>query len=185
MQLAKRCYLPKCKNYLCAYAAARKPNLGKLYEKIGFNKEVISRGRFAELKAAEQRPLKPDEAELHARSAQNAYKLFRDRAALSRSMLRRWRRVAQGRVWTGKDAVSRGLVDAIGGFSRAVAIAKHKVNIPQDKEDQISDETGGVAVRTHLSRMFIYAGNLRWVANRIVSCRIGGGLRLMRWGTTD
>lgn len=42
--------------------------------------------------------------------------------------------VAQGRVWTGKDAVSRGLVDAIGGFSRAVAIAKHKANIPQDRE---------------------------------------------------
>ncbi|KGN63762.2 hypothetical protein Csa_013861 [Cucumis sativus] len=31
-------------------------NLGKLYEKIGFNKEIISRGRFAELLAAEQRP---------------------------------------------------------------------------------------------------------------------------------
>ncbi|KAE9466086.1 hypothetical protein C3L33_02004, partial [Rhododendron williamsianum] len=42
--------------------------------------------------------------------------------------------VAQGRVWTGKDAVSRGLVDGIGGFSRAVAIAKHKANIPQDRE---------------------------------------------------
>lgn len=42
--------------------------------------------------------------------------------------------VAQGRVWTGNDAVSRGLVDAIGGFSRAVAIAKQKANIPQDKQ---------------------------------------------------
>lgn len=42
--------------------------------------------------------------------------------------------VAQGRVWTGKDAASRGLVDAIGGFSRAVAIAKLKANIPQDRQ---------------------------------------------------
>ncbi|KAJ9677163.1 hypothetical protein PVL29_022255 [Vitis rotundifolia] len=40
---------------------------------------------------------------------------------------------AQGRVWTGKDAASRGLVDAIGGLSRAVAIAKQKANIPQDR----------------------------------------------------
>lgn len=39
--------------------------------------------------------------------------------------------VAQGRVWTGKDAASHGLVDAIGGLSRAVAIAKLKANIPQ------------------------------------------------------
>ncbi|KAH9778361.1 serine protease SPPA [Citrus sinensis] len=31
-------------------------NLGKLYEKIGFNKEIISRGKYAEVLAAEQRP---------------------------------------------------------------------------------------------------------------------------------
>lgn len=31
-------------------------NMGKLYGKIGFNKEIISRGRFAELLAAEHRP---------------------------------------------------------------------------------------------------------------------------------
>lgn len=42
--------------------------------------------------------------------------------------------VAQGRVWAGKDAASRGLVDAIGGLSRAVAIAKLKANIPQDRQ---------------------------------------------------
>lgn len=42
--------------------------------------------------------------------------------------------ITQGRVWTGNDAASRGLVDAIGGFSRAVAIAKHQANIPQDKQ---------------------------------------------------
>lgn len=40
---------------------------------------------------------------------------------------------AQGRVWTGKDAASRGLIDAIGGLSRAIAIAKLKANIPQDR----------------------------------------------------
>lgn len=45
-------------------------------------------------------------------------------------------KVAQGRVWTGKDAASRGLVDAIGGFSRAVAIAKLKANISQDSQVQ-------------------------------------------------
>lgn len=33
-------------------------NLEKLYEKIGFNKEIISRGRYAELTAAEQRPFR-------------------------------------------------------------------------------------------------------------------------------
>ncbi|KAF9667681.1 hypothetical protein SADUNF_Sadunf15G0048900 [Salix dunnii] len=110
-------------------------SLGKLYEKIGFNKEIISRGKYAELLAAEQRPLRPDEAELFAKSAQNAYEQFRDKAAFSRSMpVDKMEEIAQGRVWTGQDAASRGLVDAIGGFSRAVAIAKQKANIPQDRK---------------------------------------------------
>ncbi|KAL3529369.1 hypothetical protein ACH5RR_008691 [Cinchona calisaya] len=110
-------------------------NLEKLYEKIGFNKEIISRGRYAELTAAEQRPFRPDEEELFAKSAQNAYRQFRDKAAFSRSMsVDKMEEVAQGRVWTGNDAASRGLVDAIGGLSRSVAIAKQKANIPQDQE---------------------------------------------------
>ncbi|KAE8658869.1 Serine protease SPPA [Hibiscus syriacus] len=59
-------------------------------------------------------------------SAQNAYKQFRDKAASSRSMtVEKMEEVAQGRVWAG--------IDAIGGLSRAIAIAKHKINIPQDK----------------------------------------------------
>ncbi|CAI8610172.1 unnamed protein product [Vicia faba] len=110
-------------------------NLGKLYEKIGFNKELISRGKYAELHAAEQRSLRPHEAELFAKSAQNIYKQFRDKAAFSRSMtVDKMEEVAQGRVWTGKDAASHGLVDAIGGLSRAIAIAKLKANIPQDRQ---------------------------------------------------
>ncbi|XP_054805243.1 serine protease SPPA, chloroplastic-like isoform X5 [Prosopis cineraria] len=110
-------------------------NLGKLYEKIGFNKEIISRGKYAEVLAAEQRPFRPDEAELFAKSAQHIYKQFRDKAAFSRSMtVERMEEVAQGRVWSGKAAASHGLVDAIGGLSRAIAIAKLKANIPQDRQ---------------------------------------------------
>lgn len=38
--------------------------------------------------------------------------------------------VAQGRVWTGKQALEKGLVDVLGGFSQALAIAKEKAGIP-------------------------------------------------------
>ncbi|MCI20887.1 protease 4-like, partial [Trifolium medium] len=44
------------------------------------------------------------------------------------------KKVAHGRIWTGKDAASHGLVDAIGGISCAVAIAKLKANIPQNRQ---------------------------------------------------
>ncbi|XP_076922095.1 serine protease SPPA, chloroplastic-like [Bidens hawaiensis] len=112
-----------------------KYNFGKLYERIGFNREIVSRGRFAELAAADQRPFRPDEEKLFAESAQNVYKQFRNKAAFSRSMSEdKMEEIAQGRVWSGNDAATLGLVDAIGGFSRAVAIAKHKANIPQNKK---------------------------------------------------
>ncbi|XP_023767044.1 serine protease SPPA, chloroplastic [Lactuca sativa] len=109
-------------------------NFGKLYERIGFNKETISKGQFADLYAS-HRPFRPDEEKLFAESAQNMYKRFRDKAAASRSMsVEKMEEIAQGRLWTGDDAASKGLVDAIGGFSRAVAIAKHKAKIPQHKK---------------------------------------------------
>ncbi|GMH11539.1 hypothetical protein Nepgr_013380 [Nepenthes gracilis] len=99
----------------------RKFNLGNLYEKIGFNKEIISRGKYAELPAAEQRPFRPDEADLFAKSAEYACKLFRVKAAYSRSMpVDKMEENAQGRVWTGTGAACHGLIDAIGGMSRAV-----------------------------------------------------------------
>ncbi|GFZ07664.1 signal peptide peptidase [Actinidia rufa] len=51
----------------------------------------------------------PDEAELFAKSAQNVYRQFRDKAAFSRSMTVRvdkMEEVAQGRVWTAKQKAS-------------------------------------------------------------------------------
>ena len=37
--------------------------------------------------------------------------------------------VAQGRVWTGKDALSVGLVDVIGGLEDAIRIAAEKADV--------------------------------------------------------
>ncbi|KVH99307.1 Peptidase S49 [Cynara cardunculus var. scolymus] len=84
-------------------------NLGKLYERIGFNKEIISKGRYAELTAADQRP-------------------FSTRVIMLQ--VDKMEEIAQGRVWTGNDAASRGLVDAIGGFSRAVTLVELSKSSP-------------------------------------------------------
>jgi protease-4 len=40
--------------------------------------------------------------------------------------------IAKGRVWTGEDAKALGLVDALGGFPVALALAKEAVGIPQE-----------------------------------------------------
>jgi len=46
--------------------------------------------------------------------------------------------VAQGRVWTGKAALEHGLVDALGGISRAISIAKEKAGIAADQQVRIT-----------------------------------------------
>ena len=40
------------------------------------------------------------------------------------------RRLARGRVWTGKDALAHGLVDALGGLADAIALAKAEAGLP-------------------------------------------------------
>jgi protease-4 len=45
--------------------------------------------------------------------------------------------VAQGRVWTGRQAREHGLVDELGGLDRAIAIAKSRAGIPADEEVEL------------------------------------------------
>jgi len=40
--------------------------------------------------------------------------------------------VAQGRVWTGEDALARGLVDELGGYETALRLARAAANLPPD-----------------------------------------------------
>lgn len=40
-------------------------------------------------------------------------------------------KVAKGRIWTGQDAFQLGLVDELGGLTRAIALAKQLAHLPQ------------------------------------------------------
>ena len=39
---------------------------------------------------------------------------------------------AKGRIWLGKEALDLKLIDALGGLSDAIALAKAKVDLPSD-----------------------------------------------------
>ena len=102
-----------------------------LYSRVGYAKTLVSRGKYADL-FTEARPFRPEEAELFDASAAHAYASFRDKAASSRGKpVEEMQRYAQGRVWMGQDALDRGLVDALGGLSRAVAIASELAGVPE------------------------------------------------------
>ena len=42
--------------------------------------------------------------------------------------------IAKGRIWSGEDAKNIGLVDELGGYAEAIALAKRAANIPQGEE---------------------------------------------------
>ncbi len=122
---------------------AGKFSLGELYKKVGYNKETLSKGKYAQL-FLDSRPQNQEESDLFDSSAQHAYESFRNKAASSRGMdIEALQEVAQGRVWSGKRAVTIGLVDAVGGINRAIALAKEAAEIDATEKVRIVEVSRG------------------------------------------
>jgi protease-4 len=81
------------------------------------------------------RALGPAARDILQSSVENAYSLFLDRVAESRRKApAEIDAVGQGRVWSGTDALTRGLVDALGSFDEAVAAAARRADLGEDYE---------------------------------------------------
>ncbi len=109
-----------------------KLTLGNLYEKVGYSKQRLAIGKYASL-FADERSFTEDEAEYWREYASVAYKSFVDKAAKSRGKsFEEMDEVAQGRVWTGRQALERGMIDHVGGLRKAIEVAKEKAGIEGD-----------------------------------------------------
>ena len=108
---------------------------GGTYEKLGVDIEPVSQGRFAEIYSPVTRFSDAERAKVQAH-VDAIYEQFLDKAAEGRETTRDVvHTVAQGRVWTGRQAVEHGLIDELGGLSRAIALAKEQAGI--DAEDEV------------------------------------------------
>lgn len=97
--------------------------LGELFERHGMRPEEVRRGRHALLHHPAT-GLDDDGRALLARGNDEIYERFLAQVAEGRKMGRdAVHAIAQGRVWTGDDALARGLVDEIGDVEAAVARA--------------------------------------------------------------
>lgn len=107
---------------------------GGAYEKLGVMLEPVSQGRFAEIWSPVTRFSEAERAKMQA-YVDAVYEDFVEKAAAGRQTTRDdIHAVAQGRVWTGRQAAERGLVDELGGLSRALALAKERAGIDADDE---------------------------------------------------
>ncbi|MBI4890464.1 MAG: signal peptide peptidase SppA [Acidobacteria bacterium] len=111
-----------------------KANLAGLYEKVGISKEVLQRGRFADIDS-DFRKLSPEGRAKLRESLQFIYDGFiRKVAAGRRRKASDIEPLAQGRVWIGAHARQNGLVDEVGGLDKAVELLRPKAGLgPEDQ----------------------------------------------------
>ena len=145
-----------------------------LYEKLGIGQETVSRGRNATLFSSYAPWSEAERAKVRDMN-QAFYETFVAKAAEGRKRTpAEIEAVAQGRVWTGQEALAGGLVDALGGLDAAVRAARERARIPasQDVQLVVLPEAKGF-FETLLERQ----------EEEVLTRALGGELRsLVRWG---
>ena len=110
---------------------------GGTYEKLGMNIEAISSGKYAEMNSP-ARPFSEAERAKLDEELRAFYDQFVEKVAAARHMKpEAVDAIAQGRVWTGRQAKDLGLVDALGGLDRAIALAKERAKIPAGEQVEL------------------------------------------------
>ncbi len=95
-------------------------DMSGLYKKIGFNPQVIKSGKFKDI-GSSNRPLTPDERALLQAIVMETYGQFVNAVAEGRHLpVADVKKIADGRVLTGTQAVKVKLVDRIGGMRATV-----------------------------------------------------------------
>jgi len=101
------------------------PNMQELFnQKLGIHFDTVSTAKYANGVISPFQEVGPDEAAIVQESIDRTYEVFLSRVASGRNMSRdAVHEVAQGRVWTGQQAMDVGLIDEIGSIDDAIAYA--------------------------------------------------------------
>jgi protease-4 len=96
---------------------------GFMGNKIGLTTEEVKTGQTGNLFTF-FRPLSEMEKGIWQKQTEEVYDIFTRKAAEGRGMSQdALKKIASGRVWTGKQALENGLVDVLGGLDEAIDIA--------------------------------------------------------------
>ncbi|MEY2949039.1 MAG: hypothetical protein RLZZ248_240, partial [Bacteroidota bacterium] len=142
------------------------PNMQGLFnDHLGITFDTVKTGQFANgISVAYQ--ITPEEGRKIQAMTDRTYEQFLAEVAQNRNMTRdEVHAIAQGRVWTGQQAVENGLADGIGTLEDAIAIAADKAKLEQyrltiypkvkDPIVQLIEELTGSTVRTTLEKRFV------------------------------
>ena len=109
-----------------------KPVIAELLGKLGVGTDAATAGLHARMSSVRARYTDEEWAHLQA-TLDRIYDDFVGKVAAGRGMtVEQVDEVARGRVWTGADAVDRGLVDELGGLRRAADVARNRAGLPAE-----------------------------------------------------
>jgi protease-4 len=122
---------------------ALKPDLSGLLGKLSITREAYPRGANAEL-ASIAKPWSASEREAVERQVEAFYRIFLERVAQGRGLtLEEVEPLAGGRVWTGRQAFERRLVDRLGSLDDAIALARERAGLRAGTPVEIRRTEGG------------------------------------------
>lgn len=106
---------------------------GLMKNKLGVNFDEVKNAPYADFPTM-SRNLTPNEAQRMQNGVDTIYHIFKSRVAAGRKIsVADVDSIAQGRVWTGKDALAIHLIDAYGNLDRAIASAAAKAKLSNYK----------------------------------------------------
>jgi len=105
---------------------------GAMWQKLLFNRETIAFGDRVAL-YSDERPFSDEERSLVRGDVERIYRAFIDVVARARKMTPdEVHPIAQGKVWTGRQALERKLVDEMGGLDAGVSKARALAGLRDD-----------------------------------------------------
>ncbi len=105
-------------------------NLEQIFNKIGYKSEIIKSGKFKDM-GSPGRSLTPDERVMLQELLDNVHGQFIRAIAESRNLAEEdVKKIADGRIFSGEQAVDLGLVDSLGNFTDAVQLAASLGGLP-------------------------------------------------------
>ena len=114
------------------------PNMTGLFNKVALTTDVVKTNTYADLGDV-SRPMREDEKALIQSRIESGYDTFITRCADGRGMTKAAiDSIGQGRVWTGEQAIEKGLVDELGGIEKAIAVAAKLADLKDYKLVEVS-----------------------------------------------
>ncbi|MDR2495934.1 MAG: signal peptide peptidase SppA [Tannerellaceae bacterium] len=112
------------------------PNMSGLYQKLGITTEEVNTNKYSSFPTL-TRPWRDDEKELMQAFTMRMYDTFLTRCSEGRGKTKdEIDQIGQGRVWTGNQALERGLVDELGGLDEAIEAAAVLAEVQDDYKVQ-------------------------------------------------